>query len=191
MTSMLLRTGSNRRLIRYAVSGCSLGSVLVARSDEGVCAILLGDDVEALTRDLRDRFSGAELLRGESDFEGLIADVTCLIEEPGAGTNLLLDTCGTAFQKKVWEALRAIPAGETLSYGQIAERIGWPGAARAVGAAVGANALAVAIPCHRAVRNDGTMGGYRWGVARKQRLLAREGALGLLLLPDLDVAIAL
>ena len=174
MTPTDYRAGGARAKIRFAVGECSLGSILVARSDKGVCAILLGDDPEALARDLQDRFPQANLIGGDAGFEELVARVVGLVEAPGLGLDLPLDVRGTAFQQRVWQALRDIPAGETASYAQIAARIGAPGAVRAVGAACGANALAVAIPCHRVVRSDGGLSGYRWGVERKRDLLARE-----------------
>ncbi len=170
------QTGGEQMQIRFAVGECSLGSVLVALSEKGVCAILLGDEPEALTRDLRDLFPRAELLGGEPGFEELVAQVVALVEEPGAGTCLPLDVRGTAFQQRVWEALRTVPAGSTVSYAELAERIGSPRAVRAVGAAVGANTLAIAIPCHRVIRSDGGVSGYRWGVERKRQLLDREGS---------------
>ncbi len=160
--------------IRFAVAQCTLGSLLVAASDQGVCAILLGDDPDALVRDLQDRFRHAELLGGDHEFEHWVAKVVGFIEAPRIGLDLPLDVRGTAFQQRVWEALRKIPAGETISYAALAKRIGLPSATRAVAQACGANPLAVAIPCHRVVRTDGTLSGYRWGVERKKALLARE-----------------
>ena len=174
MTPTDYRAGGARAEIRFAVGECSLGSILVARTDKGVCAILLGDDPGALARDLQDRFPQANLIGGDVGFEELVARVVGLVEAPRLGLDLPLDVRGTAFQQRVWQALREIPAGETASYAQIAARIGAPGAVRAVGAACGANALAVAIPCHRVVRSDGELSGYRWGVERKRDLLARE-----------------
>ncbi len=163
-----------RAAIRFAVGQCSLGAVLVARIDKGVCAITLGDDPEALARDLQDRFPQANLIGGDAGFERLVAQVVGFVEAPRLGLDLPLHVRGTAFQQRVWQALREIPAGATASYADIARRIGEPGAARAVGRACGANPVAVAIPCHRVVRTDGGLSGYRWGVERKRALLDRE-----------------
>jgi AraC family transcriptional regulator of adaptative response/methylated-DNA-[protein]-cysteine methyltransferase len=168
------RSSGRGAVIRFAVAQCSLGSLLVAASDKGVCSILLGDDPDALVRDLQDRFRNAELIGGEREFERWVAKVVGFIEAPRIGLDLPLDVRGTAFQQRVWEALRKIPAGETVSYADLAKRIGLPTATRAVAQACGANPIAVAIPCHRVVRTDGSLSGYRWGVERKQALLARE-----------------
>ena len=176
MTPTDYRAGGADTEIRFAVGECSLGSVLVAQSAKGVCAILLGDDPDALVRDLQDRFPRAVLAGGDAAFENTIATVIGFVERPGRGLDLPLDVRGTAFQQRVWQALREIPAGSTASYTEIAARIGAPDGARAVARACGANALAVAIPCHRVVRTDGSLSGYRWGVERKRSLLAREGA---------------
>jgi AraC family transcriptional regulator of adaptative response/methylated-DNA-[protein]-cysteine methyltransferase len=162
--------------MRFAVGQCSLGAVLVAATDKGVCAILLGDDPDALVRDLQDRFPKAQLLGGDTDFEHVVARVIGCVEAPALGLDLPLDVRGTAFQQRVWQALCAIPAGATASYRDIARRIGAPQAVRAVAQACAANAIAVAIPCHRVVHHDGTLSGYRWGVERKRVLLDREAA---------------
>jgi AraC family transcriptional regulator of adaptative response/methylated-DNA-[protein]-cysteine methyltransferase len=174
MTPTDYRAGGVHAEIRFAVAECSLGSILVARSAKGICAILLGDDPDALVRDLQDRFPRAALVGGDGAFEQTVARVIGLVEAPALGLDLPLDVRGTAFQRRVWRALRDIPAGKTASYAEIATRIGAPGSARAVAAACAANALAVAIPCHRVVRTDGSLSGYRWGVDRKQSLLERE-----------------
>jgi len=174
MTPTDYRAGGANAAIRFAIGECSLGSILVARSEQGVCAILLGDDPETLARDLQDRFPRAALLGGDAGFEQFVARVVGFVEAPGLGLDLPLDVRGTAFQQRVWQALREIPAGETASYSEIANRIGSPHSVRAVARACGANALAVAIPCHRVVRNDGALSGYRWGVERKRALLERE-----------------
>lgn len=174
MTPTDFREGGRRASIRFAVGECSLGSILVAATDRGVCAILLGDDPETLVHDLEDRFPRAGLIGGDSDFEKTVARVVSFVELPALGLDLPLDVRGTAFQQRVWQALRAVPAGETVSYAHIAARIGAPKAVRAVAQACGANPLAVAIPCHRVVRSDGAVSGYRWGVERKQALLERE-----------------
>ena len=174
MTPTRYRDGGADAEIRFAVGECSLGSILVAQSGRGVCAILLGDEPDALARDLQDRFPRARLIGGDARFEQLVAAVVGFVEAPGIGLNLPLDVRGTAFQKRVWQALGEIPAGETVSYCELARRVGAPKSVRAVARACGANALAVAIPCHRVVRNDGAVSGYRWGVERKRALLAKE-----------------
>ena len=168
------RQGGAGQTIRFAVGASSLGAILVAATERGVCAILLDDDPGALVRDLKDRFPRAELVGGDAGFEALVARVVGLVEAPRTGLDLPLDVGGTAFQQRVWAALAAIPPGTTASYADVARAIGAPGAVRAVARACGANALAVAIPCHRVVRADGALSGYRWGVDRKRDLLARE-----------------
>lgn len=176
MTPSAYRKGGADTEIRFAVGECSLGSILVARSGKGVCAILLGDDPEALVRDLEDRFPKADLVGGDAEFEDTVAKVVGFVDAPAIGLDLPLDMRGTAFQRRVWLALRDIPAGKTTSYAEIAERIGSPKAVRAVAQACAANRIAVAIPCHRVVRRDGDLAGYRWGVERKRALLAKEKA---------------
>jgi len=168
------RAGGLGMVIRFALGQCSLGAILVAQSQRGICAILLGDDPDALLRDLQDQFRKAQLVGGDARFEELVAQVVGFIEAPNLGLNLPLDVRGTAFQERVWQALRSIPSGKTASYAEIAERIGAPKAVRAVAQACGANSIAVAIPCHRVVRRDGDISGYRWGVERKRELLQRE-----------------
>jgi AraC family transcriptional regulator of adaptative response/methylated-DNA-[protein]-cysteine methyltransferase len=174
MTPSDYRAGGAGMQIRFAVGESSLGSILVAQSQRGVCAIFLGDDPEVLVQQLQDQFPTARLLAGERAFEQLVARVVGFVESPALGLELPLDIRGTAFQRRVWEVLRLIPPGTTLSYRQVAERIGSPRAARAVAKACAGNALAVAIPCHRVVRNDGALSGYRWGIERKRTLLERE-----------------
>jgi AraC family transcriptional regulator of adaptative response/methylated-DNA-[protein]-cysteine methyltransferase len=174
MTPSRYRAGGADTDIRFAIGECSLGSILVAASEIGVCAILIGDDPDALAHDLQDRFPRAKLIGGDAAFERLVAKVVGLVEAPAVGLDLPLDVRGTAFQQRVWQALRDIPAGRTLSYADLARRIGAPKSVRAVAQACAANALAVAIPCHRVVRNDGALSGYRWGVERKRMLLDRE-----------------
>jgi AraC family transcriptional regulator of adaptative response/methylated-DNA-[protein]-cysteine methyltransferase len=176
MTPTNYRAGGADTEIHFAVGECSLGSILVAQSAKGVCAILLGDDPDALVRDLQDLFPRARLMGGDAAFEQTVAKVIGFVEAPALGLDLPLDVRGTAFQQRVWQVLREIPAGSTASYTEIAARIGAPNGARAVAQACGANALAVAIPCHRVVRTDGSLSGYRWGVERKRSLLKREGA---------------
>ena len=177
MTPTEFRGKGAAQRIRFAVGACSLGAILVAATERGVCAITLGDDPEELVHELERRFARAELVGADADFEALVAQVVGMVEQPGVGRELPLDIRGTAFQQRVWQALRAIPAGTTVSYAELAEAIGKPTAARAVAGACAANTLAVAIPCHRVVRADGGLSGYRWGVERKRRLLEREGAL--------------
>ncbi len=174
MTPTDYRAGGANAEIRFAIGECSLGSILVASSERGVCAILLGDDPEALVRDLQDRFPRASLIGGDPGFERVVSQVVGFVEAPGLGLDLPLDVRGTAFQQRVWLALREIPAGATVTYTEIAARIGAPRSVRAVAGACAANALAVAIPCHRVIRNDGGLSGYRWGVERKRALLRRE-----------------
>ena len=168
------RSGGAHEVLRFAVGQCSLGAILVASSAKGVAAILLGDDPAALVRDLEDRFPNAQLVGGDASYERLVAQVVGLVEAPATGLALPLDVRGTAFQQRVWLALREIPAGATATYSSIADKIGSPRSVRAVAGACAANALAVAIPCHRVVRHDGGLSGYRWGVERKRDLLARE-----------------
>jgi AraC family transcriptional regulator, regulatory protein of adaptative response / methylated-DNA-[protein]-cysteine methyltransferase len=176
MTPSNYRAGGASAEIRFAVGECSLGSILVATSDRGVCAILLGDDPDALTRELQDQFAQANLIGGDKQFEQLVSKVIGFVEAPALGLALPLDVRGTAFQQRVWQALRKVPAGSTASYTDIAKRIGSPNSVRAVAHACAANVLAVAIPCHRVVRNDGALSGYRWGVERKRFLLEREAS---------------
>jgi len=178
MTASRYRAGGPGETIRFAAGQCSLGCVLVAATGRGVCAILLGDDAAALQADLRGRFPKATLRDAEPEFAGWVAQVVAFVEQPGASGSfaLPLDIRGTAFQRQVWEALRAIPPGETLSYAAVAARLGRPAAVRAVAGACAANALAVAVPCHRVVAATGALAGYRWGVERKRALLAREQA---------------
>jgi len=174
MTPSKYRAGGASTEIRFAVGECSLGCILVAVSERGVCAIFLGDEPDALARDLQDRFPRADLIGGDKDFEEIVAKVVGFVEAPGLGLDLPLDVRGTAFQQRVWQALGKIPAGSTLSYTEVAKRIGSPRSVRAVAHACAANAIAVAIPCHRVVRNNGALSGYRWGVERKRALLDKE-----------------
>ena len=178
MTPSNYRAGGARTDISFAVGECSLGSILVAKSERGICAILLGDDPEALARELQDRFPRANLVGGDPAFEEFVAKVVGFVEAPAVGLDLPLDIRGTAFQQRVWQALQRIPAGSTASYSEIAKLIGAPKSMRAVAHACAANSLAVAIPCHRVVRQDGALSGYRWGVERKRALLEREGRAG-------------
>ena len=168
------REGGAGNTIRFAIAESSLGPVLIASSEKGVCAILMGDDPDALARDLQDQFPKAHLIGGDEKYEKLVAKVIGFIEAPRIGLDLPLDIRGTAFQQRVWKELQRIPAGETASYSEVAKRIGFPNSTRAVAQACGANALAVAVPCHRVFRKNGDISGYRWGVDRKQALLVRE-----------------
>ena len=174
MTPSDFRQGGINLKIHFAIGECSLGSILVASSMRGICAIFLGDDPEKLIHDLQDRFPKASLIGGDTDYEKTVATVIGFIETPAIGLDLPLDIQGTVFQQRVWQALRDIPAGITMSYSEIAKQIGAPKSFRAVAQACAANKIAVAIPCHRVVRNDGNLSGYRWGVERKRELLKRE-----------------
>lgn len=174
MTPRAVRRKGADQLLRFAVGESSLGAILVAASDKGVAAILIGDDPAELLQDLQQRFRNATLVGGDRQFEDVVAKVVGLIEAPGSAVDLPLDIRGTAFQHRVWQALRQIPAGATASYADIAQCVGMPKSVRAVAAACAANHIAVAIPCHRVVRTDGALAGYRWGIERKRALLERE-----------------
>ncbi len=174
MTPGDFRRGGVNVEIRFAVGECSLGAILVAASGRGVCAISLGDDPERLVRDLQDKFPHASFVGGDAGFEQMVARVVGFVEQPRLGLDLPLDVRGTAFQQRVWQALREIPPGSTTTYSELAGRIDAPRAVRAVAGACAANLLAVAIPCHRVLRLDGSISGYRWGVERKRALLLRE-----------------
>lgn len=175
MTPTRFRSGGAQEIIRYALRACPLGTVLVAATDKGVCAILMGDDKTALVEELKWRFPRAELVGADQSFEATVAEVVRLVEEPARGLDLPLDIRGTAFQQRVWKALREIPAGKTVSYTDVAKRIGAPRAVRAVAGACAANPLGIIVPCHRVLRSDGALSGYRWGIERKRALLKREG----------------
>jgi AraC family transcriptional regulator, regulatory protein of adaptative response / methylated-DNA-[protein]-cysteine methyltransferase len=170
------RAGGNGARIRFAVGECSLGSILVAASDLGICSIALGNEPDTLLKQLQDRFPNAELIGGDKQFERMVAQVIAFVENPAVGLELPLHVQGTAFQQRVWKALCEIPCGTTCSYSELARTLGQSKAARAVAGACAANTLAVAIPCHRVVHIDGSLSGYRWGVDRKERLLAVERA---------------
>jgi AraC family transcriptional regulator of adaptative response/methylated-DNA-[protein]-cysteine methyltransferase len=178
MTPSRYRSGGVNEEIRFAVGETSLGAILVASSKKGVASILLGDDANELVHELQDRFPKARLIGDDRNYEALVARVVGFIETPRLGLDLPLDVRGTAFQRRVWQALQGVPFGETVSYTEIARRIGSPNAMHAVAGACAANRLAVAIPCHRVVRNDGSLSGYAWGVERKQALLKREAVRG-------------
>lgn len=177
MTPRQWRAGGPHTTIRFALGECSFGAILVAATEHGLCAVLLGDDSETLVRDLQDRFPQAELIGGDAAFERMVATVIGFVEAPHLGLDLPFDLRGTAFQMRVWKALQKVPAGTTTTYTELAHCIGAPTAVRAVASACAANLLAVAIPCHRVLRLDGKLSGYRWGVERKRALLAREAIL--------------
>lgn len=177
MTPSTYKAGGADTAIQFAVGASSLGAVLVARSAKGICAIFMGDDADALILDLQRRFPRAAISRGGKDFAKSIAEVVRMVDKPGMGLDLPLDVRGTAFQKRVWQALQKIPVGTTSSYADVARRIGKPKSVRAVAQACGANPLAVVIPCHRVVRSDGDLSGYRWGVERKRALLDAEASV--------------
>jgi len=174
MSPSRFKVGGKAERIAYAVARCSLGAILVAGTARGVCAISLGTSGSSLARELRRQFPQAELVDGDARFQRLVRRAIALIEEPSNSQRLPLDIRGTAFQERVWQALQRVPAGQRVTYRQLAEQMGEPRAARAVASACAKNRIAVAIPCHRVVRGDGNVGGYRWGVERKQQLLARE-----------------
>ncbi len=174
MKPRAFRSGAPDTTLRFAIDACSLGLLLVAATDKGVCAILFGDARDMLEADLRRRFPRADIRQGDRDFNRVVRAVIRFVEAPGQGLELPLDLQGTAFQRRVWTALRDIRAGSTASYAEIGARIGAPGSARAVAQACAANAVAVAVPCHRVVRADGSLSGYRWGSERKRALLDRE-----------------
>lgn len=174
MTPSDFRSGAAGQEIRFAIGECSLGRLLAAASAKGICAVFFGDDPNDLRRDLKRQFPRATLVEGDADFEKLAATVIDFVEEPDRGLDLPLDIRGTAFQHRVWEALRRIPAGSTASYAEIAAKIGSPKSVRAVARACASNPIAGAVPCHRVVRSDGSLSGYRGGVERKRALLAKE-----------------
>ncbi len=174
MTPSALRAGGIDAIIRFAVKECSFGAILVAASNKGVCAVLLGDDADALLKDMQNRFSKSQLIGGDKKFEKLVGRVIAYVEKPAQKWELPLDIRGTAFQYRVWQALRDIPLGSTASYTDVAKTIGRAKSVRAVAGACAANSIAVIIPCHRVVRNDGALSGYRWGIERKRELLKRE-----------------
>jgi AraC family transcriptional regulator of adaptative response/methylated-DNA-[protein]-cysteine methyltransferase len=174
MKPSTFRAGGTGEQIKFAIAECSLGPILVASTEQGICAILIDDDPDFLVKDLQDRFPKAELIGAEPEYEQVVSRVVGMVEQPSLGLDLPLDVRGTAFQQRVWQVLRAIPAGRRVTYAELAELANVPRGARAVASACAANAIAVAIPCHRVVRNDGSLSGYRWGVDRKAELLNRE-----------------
>jgi AraC family transcriptional regulator of adaptative response/methylated-DNA-[protein]-cysteine methyltransferase len=169
------KAGGDGATIRFAVGECSLGSFLVAASDLGICSIALGKDPNPLVKELQDRFPNANVIGGDKRFERMVARVVGFVEKPWVGLGLPLHVQGTAFQQRVWKALCEIPCGTTCTYSELASKLGRPNATRAVAGACAANNLAVAIPCHRVVRTNGSLSGYRWGVERKAKLLHVEG----------------
>lgn len=177
MTPKRYRAGGEGMEIRFALGECSLGTILVATSEKGICAISLGSDPEQLLQEFQDRFANANLVPGGKDFDAWVAKVVGFVEAPGVGLSLPLDIRGTAFQQRVWQALTEIPVGTTISYAELAKRIGSPRSVRAVARACASNTIALAIPCHRVVRSDGALSGYRWGVERKRTLLEREAVM--------------
>ncbi len=176
MTPTRFRKGGAGETLRFAIGETSMGAILVAATDKGIAAIQFADDPDLLLRNFQDRFPNAVLIGDDPAFDRLVAQVVGKVENPAVGFDLPLDIKGTAFQQRVWQALMKIPAGSTASYSEIATQLGTPKAVRAVAGACAANAIAVAIPCHRVVRNDGALSGYRWGVERKRALLEREAA---------------
>ncbi len=174
MTPTDFRAGGTGQELRFAIGECLLGLVLVAATAKGVCAIMLGDDGDVLLRELRDMFPAAMLTNGDAAFQGLVAQVIAFVDGPGGNLDLPLDVQGTAFQHRVWDALRRIPSGTTATYTDIAQAIGTPNSVRAVARACATNKISLAIPCHRVVRTDGSLAGYRWGIERKRALLAKE-----------------
>jgi AraC family transcriptional regulator of adaptative response/methylated-DNA-[protein]-cysteine methyltransferase len=174
MTPTNFRKSCADTSMQFAVGACFLGAILVAATDRGVCAVLLGDDPEALMRELQDRFPHADLQGAVENFDQTVSVVIAFVETPHDGFCLPLDIQGTAFQQRIWAALRQIPTGTTVTYRDIAERIGSPKAVRAVAHACATNVLAVVIPCHRVIRTDGSLAGYRWGLDRKNALLEFE-----------------
>ena len=174
MTPSQFRAGGANAEIKFAIGASSLGLVLVAASDKGVCAIFFGDDPDGLARDLKQQFPRARLVGGDPAFEKLAAQVIGFVEHPRLNLDLPLDIRGTAFQHRVWDALRRIPVGTTASYADIAKAIGAPKSVRAVARACATNPIAVAIPCHRVIGSDGSLTGYRGGIDRKRALLAKE-----------------
>jgi AraC family transcriptional regulator of adaptative response/methylated-DNA-[protein]-cysteine methyltransferase len=170
MSPSAWRDGGRGVMIRWAVVPTSLGAMLVAATEKGVCRLSFGEDGSAIRR----RFPNAELIEGGAEFEALLAEVVAAVETPGDYAHIPIDVKGTAFQEAIWRELRRIPRGETRTYAQLAAAVGNPGAVRAAGSANGANHVSVLIPCHRVIRTDGTLGGYAWGLDIKQELLARE-----------------
>lgn len=178
MTPKKYRSGAKDERIKFALGECNLGHILVAATDKGVCAISLGDDPESLLNEFQDAFPNAELIGADEAFEKKVALVVGFVEDPRLKFPLPLDIRGTAFQQAVWQVLQTIPFGKTYTYTEIAEKLGRPKSVRAVANACGANALAIAIPCHRVIRSDGSLSGYRWGLDRKRKLIDLEASVG-------------
>jgi AraC family transcriptional regulator of adaptative response/methylated-DNA-[protein]-cysteine methyltransferase len=178
MTPAAFQQGAKGKRIDWTVTPTSLGPLLIAATPDGVCMIEFGADEAALERQLQARFPSAARTRADTALADHVASVASYIATPYQGLSLPLDVQGTAFQRRVWRALQAIPPGRTASYGEVAASLGQPGAARAVARACATNGVALAIPCHRVVAADGRLSGYRWGVERKRALLAAEKAAG-------------
>jgi AraC family transcriptional regulator, regulatory protein of adaptative response / methylated-DNA-[protein]-cysteine methyltransferase len=176
MKPSIYKRGGVGEDIRYHISNCSLGYLLVAATGKGICSIRFGDSPNELQTELEELFPHAQVRQGDVSFKKMVAETLSFVERPQAQFNLPLDIRGTAFQQRVWTALQKIPLGSTASYQAVAKSIGKPAAVRAVAGACAANPVAVAVPCHRVVKADGALSGYRWGVARKESLLKREGA---------------
>jgi AraC family transcriptional regulator, regulatory protein of adaptative response / methylated-DNA-[protein]-cysteine methyltransferase len=174
MTPNEFQQGGLGQMIQYGLTKCSLGKLLVARTTKGICFLALDDSKDALIEEVHRRFPKAKITVDESDLSLLLDQVVALIDHPAIPADLPLDILGTAFQCKVWQALREIPAGSTLTYSELAAKVGQPSAVRAVANACGANKLAVLIPCHRVIGSDGKLTGFRWGIERKRKLLERE-----------------
>jgi AraC family transcriptional regulator of adaptative response/methylated-DNA-[protein]-cysteine methyltransferase len=162
-------------ILRFGYGDTGLGTILVAESAHGIVALFIGDDRTTLLRDLKDAFPEAALVLDQAGLTQAIAKAAALVDAPQRGTDLMLDLRGSPVQLAVWQALQAIPSGETRTYGAIARDLPMAATAQDVGAACAANRIAIAVPCHRVVKSDGSISGYRWGVRRKRRLINREG----------------
>lgn len=167
-----------KEIIRYAWGSSTLGGFIVAASDHGLVALEFGEHNGPLLRELQARFADAELIEDQVALQDVLLKAAALIEHPESGSSLAADLRGTDFERRVWQALRDIPAGTTTSYGELAARLGVPGQAQEVGAACAANSLAVLVPCHRVLKKDGGISGYRWGIRRKRALIEREHLAG-------------
>jgi AraC family transcriptional regulator of adaptative response/methylated-DNA-[protein]-cysteine methyltransferase len=178
MTPREYRRGGQAQAIRYALATTKLGVLLVAATAKGICAIELGESRAALERGVRARFSSAQRVDADPELAAHVATIVAHLDDPARALDLPLDVRGTAFQHRVWQALKAIPAGRRTTYGDIARSVGAPSSVRAVARAIATNPVAIAIPCHRVIAKDGTLSGYRWGVARKAALLEREATIG-------------
>jgi AraC family transcriptional regulator of adaptative response/methylated-DNA-[protein]-cysteine methyltransferase len=173
-TQVRRHAGLTGGIVRFDVGRCSLGTILVAATDRGVCAVSLGENADLLLRELQANFTPTERASNDPGFGAWMAAIIQCVEHPWEDCPVPLDLQGTPFQQRVWQLLREIPAGTTTTYTELAHRLGKPNGVRAVGSACAANQVAVVIPCHRVVRRDGDLAGYRWGIERKRRLLQRE-----------------